>query len=362
MYQYYNEMNTEDLLNSPQWTDIHSYSQDFDHEPTEEELLELGVYADGSALMKDFNMSINRTSCVVKFRMTVQPIIGGGYRLSTRGVAIDNSFNDFINDVSTGLGYAIDDYTKTDIASEIINNHNVSEDIDIEKMLINGIIDVYGQSAYDYNLMDLVYNYFEQFPNINNPYVVNQRPLPNGQNFISIYEHGDFINNIVAYDDGTEIFEAFTPVQLKTSLDQLAETNTNVQNILSNSQIIRVCFRRDSPEDVKMYLNGYKLSNAEIVTTTESGSSQHYAGVVTHVTGGRYTYSPWWYSDHNFHEEQTWDADTGYTSADIFYNYKRSDWFAYDGLGHVALVGSGPIIDSIGNVSSLLMLMMCISL
>ena len=353
MYQYYNEMNTEDLLNSPQWTDIHSYSQDFDHEPTEEELLELGVYADGSALMKDFNMSINRTSCVVKFRMTVQPIIGGGYRLSTRGVAIDNSFNDFINDVSTGLGYAIDDYTKTDIASEIINNHNVSEDIDIEKMLINGIIDVYGQSAYDYNLMDLVYNYFEQFPNINNPYVVNQRPLPNGQNFISIYEHGDFINNIVAYDDGTEIFEAFTPVQLKTSLDQLAETNTNVQNILSNSQIIRVCFRRDSPEDVKMYLNGYKLSNAEIVTTTESGSSQHYAGVVTHVTGGRYTYSPWWYSDHNFHEEQTWDADTGYTSADIFYNYKRSDWFAYDGLGHVALVGSGPIIDSIGNVSSL---------
>ena len=38
-YQYNNEMNTQDLINSPQWTDIFSYNHTFDHEPTEEELL-----------------------------------------------------------------------------------------------------------------------------------------------------------------------------------------------------------------------------------------------------------------------------------------------------------------------------------
>ena len=39
--QYYNEMNTIDLVNSPQWVDSFNFSQEFNHEPTEEELLEL---------------------------------------------------------------------------------------------------------------------------------------------------------------------------------------------------------------------------------------------------------------------------------------------------------------------------------
>lgn len=352
-YQYYNEMNTEDLINSPQWTDVFSYNQTFDHEPTEEELLELGVYVDGTALMKDFNMSVARSACVVKFRMTIQPIPAtGNYKLTTRGVAIDSTFNDFIRDASLGFGYVVDDYTQSDIAEAVSNNYEGS-DIDIEKNIINGIIDIYGQSSYDYNLLDLVYNYFEQFPNINNPCVVNQRPLPDGQNFISVYEHDDFLNNLVAYNDGTEAFSAFTPVQLKTALDKLAETNTNVQNLLANSQIVRACFWQNSPQDVKMFLNGYKLRNAEVVTTTDSGNNQHYTGVVTHVTGGRYCYSPNFYHNHDFNTEQEWDGDTGYTSGDTFFNYRRTDWFASNGLTHTALIGSGPIIDSIGNISSL---------
>ena len=353
-YQYYNEMNTEDLLNSPQWTDVFSFNHTFDHEPTEEELLEYGVYVDDrTALMKDFDMSINRSPCTVKFRMTVQPIVGtGDYKLSVRGVAIDYGLEEYVENASIGLGYLIDEYTNSDIGSTIAQNYQGS-DIDFEKKIINGIIDIYGQSSFDYNIADIVYDYFEQFPNINNPCVVNQRPLPDGQNFISVYEHDDYFNNLVAYDDGTEAFSAFTPVQFKTALDHLAETNANVQSILANSQVIRACFKQDAPEDIKMYLNGYTLRNAEVVTTTESGNNQHYSGVVTHVRGGRYTYSPWFYSDHNFHEEQTWNGDTSYTSADVFYNYRRNDWFSGNGLSHEALVGSGPIIDSIGNVSSL---------
>lgn len=352
-YQYYNEMNTEDLINSPQWTDVFSYSQTFDHEPTEEELLELGVYVDGSALMKDFNMSVARSACVVKFRMTVQPIPAtGDYKLTTRGVAIDSTFNDFIRDASLGFGYVVDDYTQSDIA-EIISDNYDGSDIDIERNVINGIIDIYGQSSYDYNILDLVYNYFEQFPNINNPCVVNQRPLPEGQSFISNYDHSNLINNLVAYDDNNYMSGMYTPTQFKQSLERLYETDANFKSIIDNSQVIRTCVWSVAPEIKRMYVNGYTIDNASIVTTTESGNNQHYAGVITHIKGGQWSTSPYDFGDRYFHNEGLWDGDTGYTTADVFYNYYRTGWFASNGLTHTALVGSGPIIDSIGISSTL---------
>ena len=108
--QYYNEMNTIDLVNSPQWVDIFNFSQEFNHEPTEEELLEYGVYVEGNNLMKDFVLSIDRNPCTVKFRMTVEPIIGtDNYKLFVRGCAIDSTFNDFIKDVSLAIVSAISD-------------------------------------------------------------------------------------------------------------------------------------------------------------------------------------------------------------------------------------------------------------
>lgn len=352
-YQYYNEMNTEDLINSPQWTDVFSYSQTFDHEPTEEELLELGVYVDGTALMKDFNMSVARSACVVKFRMTVQPIPATGeYKLTTRGVAIDSTFNDLIRDASLGFGYVVDDYTQSDIAETISDNYDGS-DIDIERNVINGIIDIYGQSSYDYNILDLVYNYFEQFPNINNPCIVNQRPLPEGQSFISNYDHSDVINNLVAYSNNGYISSMYTPVQFKQSLERLYNTDSNFKSILDNSQVIRTCVRTIAPEIKRMYVNGYTLDNASIVTTTESGNNQHYSGMITHVKGGLWSISPSDFGDRYFHNEGLWDGDTSFSTSDTFYNYYRDDWFAQNGLKHTALVGSGPVIDSIGISSTL---------
>ncbi len=351
--QTYTDIIVESLLNSPMWAETCDYKETFDHQPSEEELLDIGIFVEDNALLKYFTLSVDGQPCTMKFRMTVQHnLLTDQYEVTSRGAAITTNISDLIDDVALGYGYTVDGYTKEDII-QMLSDEYEGYDVDFNTKIVNGIIDIYGRSAYDHTIADLVYNYFEQFPNINNPCVVNQRPLPDGQNFVSIYEHDDYFNNIVAYDDGTDVFSNITPVQLKTALDQLAETNTNVQNILSNSQIIRACFRRDSPEDIKMYLNGYKLTNAEIVTTTESGNNQHYSGVVSHVIGGRYTRSPWFYSDNIFHEEDTWDYDTTYSSADIFYNYKTNDFFASNGLGHEAIVGSGPIIDSIGNVSSL---------
>lgn len=350
-YQYYNEMNSIDLIDSPQWTETFDYYHDFDHEPSEEELLEYGVYVDdnGTALMKDFNISINRSPCTVKFRMTVLPIVGTeNYRLSVRGAAIDSTLADYIENVSLGFGYKIDEYTNSDIGSTLAQNYQGS-DIDFEKLIVNGVINIYGQSAYDYNIMDIVYNYFEQFPNINNPCVVNQRPLPEGQSFVTVYDHSDFLNNIVAYNnDGT--VSDFTPVQLKNALDNLYESSSDFRNIVSNSQVVRACFRHDAPTDLKMYVNGYTLEDASIVTTNESGTNQHYAGHITHIKGGRFTCSPSFYHDYEFHTENTWDIDANANA--MFYNYLRVDWFAETGLQNTALVARGEIIDSIGNVST----------
>lgn len=353
-YQYYNEMNTDDLLNSPQWTDVFSFTHTFDHEPTEEELLDYGVYVDdGTALMKDFDMSINRSPCTVKFRMTVQPIVGtGDYKLSVRGVAIDYNLEEYVENASIGLGYLIDEYTNSDIGSTIAQNYQGS-DIDFEKKIINGIIDIYGQSSFDYNIADIVYDYFEQFPNINNPCVVNQRPLPEGESFISNYDHSNLINNLVAYDNNDYMSGMYTPVQFKDSLERLYNSDANFKSIIDSGQVIRTCFRSISPQIKRMYINAYTIDNASIVTTTESGNNQHYAGVVTHIKGGLWSTSPSDFGDRYFHNEGLWDYDTDYTTADIFYNYYRTDWFSADGLQHVALVGSGPVIDSIGISSTL---------
>ena len=352
-YQYYNEMNTEDLLNSPQWNETYSFSQTFDHEPTEEELLEYGVYVDGTALMKDFVMSINRSPCTVKVRMKVEPIVGtDNYKLNVRGVAVDSTFNDFIKDVSLGLGYAIDDYTQSDIAETIANNYQGSN-IDIEAMLINGIINIYGQSEYDYNLMDLVYNYFEAFPNINNPCVVNQRPLPVGQSFITDYDHSNVINNLVAYDNEGYMSGMYTPLQFKESLDYLYSHDSDFKSLIDNSQVIRVCVHNVAPEIKRMYVNGYTINNASIVTTNESNYNQHYAGTITHIKGGLWSTSPSDYGDRYFHGGIGWDFDTGYSTDDLFYNYYRTGAFSQYGLTHTASVGIGAIMDNIGITSTL---------
>ena len=351
--QTYTDIIVESLLNSPMWAETCDYKESFDHQPSEEELLDIGIFVEDNALLKYFVLSVDGEPCTMKFRMSVlyNPLTEQ-YEVISRGAAITTNVSDLIDDVSLGYGYTVDSYTKEDII-QMLSNDYTGTDIDFSTKIVNGIIDIYGRSAYDYSIADLIYNYFEQFPNLNNPCIVHQRPLPDGQNFISVYEHGDFLNNLVAYNDGTGAFSAFTPVQLKNALDKLAETNTTVKNLLANSQVVRACFWQNAPTDVKMFLNGYKLTNAEVVTTTENGNNQHYSGVVTHVTGGRYTYSPSFYHDNIFHSEGEWDGDTGYTSADVFYNYKRDGWFASNGLGHSALIGSGPIIDSIGNVSSL---------
>lgn len=352
--QYYNEINTQELISSPQWSETFSYSETFDHYPTEEELLDLDVYVEENALMKNFVMSIDGNPCSVKFRMTVEPIYGtSDYKVYPRGVSIDIGFSDFINNALLAYGYRGNNYTKEDISALMVEDYE-GPDIDLERKLINGIIDIYGQSSYDYNLMDIVYNYLEAFPDIDNPCVINQRPLPDGESFISIYDHSDFINNIVAYNNDSAITSTYTPLQLKDALDKLYSDDTYFKNILSNSQVVRICFWQISPNITRMYVNGYTLSNASIVTTTESSNNQHYAGVVTHIKGARYAVSPNDFGDRYFHREyDPWDYDTSYSTADVFYNYYRRDWFSANGLGHEALTGVGPIIDSLGNIASM---------
>ena len=200
--QYYNELPTEDLISSPQWSETFSYSETFNHYPTEAELLDLGVYVEENALMKNFTMSIDGNPCSVKFRMTVEPIYGtDDYKVYPRGVSIDIGFSDFIDNALLAFGYRGDNYTKEDISALMLEDYE-GADIDLENKLINGIIDIYGQSSYDYNLMDIVYNYLEAFPDIDNPCVVKQVPLPEGQSYIFKYDHSNIINNIVAYNDG----------------------------------------------------------------------------------------------------------------------------------------------------------------
>lgn len=349
--QYYNEIDTEALIRSPQWIEVNTWSETFNHEPTESELLELGVYVEGNSLMKNFTMSINGNPCDVKVRMTVQPVAGQEeYVVESRGVSIDISVSDFIEDCSTGLGFNIDDYTKTDIISSIIENYS-GHDIDVESMVINGIIDIYGQSAYDYNLMDLIYNYFEQFPNLDNPCVVIQQPLPEGQSFVTTYDHSSYLNNIVALDDGNTA-PGYTSLQLKNHLDYLYEHDSNFKSIIDNSQVVRTCFNTVAPKITRMYVNGYTLENASIVTTNEIGVNQHYSGLVTHVKGGRWATSPYDFGDDNYHNEGFWDQDVDNVGV-VLYNYYREYWFNATGLNNTALVGSGPIIDSIGITSTL---------
>ena len=349
--QYYNEIDTEALISSPQWTETFSYKETFNHYPTEADLLEIGVYAEDNALLKNFTMSIDGNPCAITVRMTVEPVVGtNNYDVFPRGISIDTSFNDFIDNALLAFGYRANNYTKEDITALMLEDYE-GADINLESKLIKGIIDIYGQSAYDYNLMDIVYNYLEAFPNIDNPCVVSQSPLPDGQSYIYKYDHSDILNNIVAYNDG-DISPGYTALQCKNHLDYLYENSADFRNIISNSQVVRVCFHTVAPKITRMYVNGYTLENASIVTTTESGYDQHYSGLITHINGGRWATSPMDFGDDNYHNEGLWDFDTNITGQ-MFYNYYRIGWFAQTGLTNTALTGSGPIIDSIGSVSGL---------
>ena len=349
--QYYNELPTEDLISSPQWTETFSYSETFNHYPTEADLLDIGVYVEGNNLMKNFTMSIDGNPSSIKFRMTVEVIPGTGeYRVFPRGVSIDSSINDFIDNTLLAFGYRGDNYTKEDITLLMLDDYE-GTDIDVESKIINGIIDIYGQSKYDYNLMDLVYNYIEAFPNIDNPCVVNQKPLPEGQSYVSIYDHSDLINNVVAYNNNGAVSNIYTPLQLKNVLDSLYTNDSKFKSIISNAQLVRICYYQVSPISIYMYVNGYTLENASIVTTTDSANNQHYSGLVTHVKGGKWLAAQNTYGDMNFHFQEEWD--NSYNKTATFYNYLRTDWYNYMGLPFDAQVGSGPIIDSIGSVSNL---------
>ena len=353
--QYYQEVRVNDIVQSPQWLETLEWDKIYNNEPTEEELLEDGIFVEDSALMKNFVLSINGDPCQLKFRVSVMPIIDQGvtkYKADIRGLSISEGLREYIEDTVLGFGYTLDDYTKEDIISNIANLYE-GHDIDYDAMAVNGIINLYGQSAYDYNIADIIYNYLESYPNINNPCVVNQRPLPEGQSYITNYDHSDVINNLVAYANEGYISSMYTPVQFKDSLDRLYNTDSNFKSIIDNSQVVRVCVLTVAPEIKRMYVNGYTIDNASIVTTTESNNNQHYAGVVTHIKGGLWSTSPHDFGDRYFHNEGLWDYDTGYTSADVFYNYYREAWFAQNGLTHTALVGGGAVIDSIGITSTL---------
>lgn len=351
--QTYTDIIVESLLNSPMWAETCDYKETFDHQPSEEELLDLGIFVEDNALLKYFTLSVDGQPCTIKFRMTVfHNPISDQYEVTSRGAAITTNISDLIDDVALGYGYTVDGYTKEDIM-QLLSDEYEGYDIDFNTKIVNGIIDIYGRSAYDHTIADLVYNYFEQFPNINNPCVVNQRPLPEGQSFISNYDHSNLINNLVAYDDNNYMSGMYTPTQFKQSLERLYNSDANFKSIIDNSQVIRTCVHSVAPEIKRMYINGYTIDNASIVTTTESGNNQHYAGVVTHVKGGLWSTSPSDFGDRYFHNEGLWDSDTGYTTADVFYNYYRTGWFAYNGLSHTALVGNGTIIDSIGISSTL---------
>ena len=229
---YYNEIDTEALISSPQWTEAFSFNETFNHYPTESELIESGVYVEQNALIKNFTMSINGNPCNVKFRMTVEPIPGtGDYKVFTRGVSINSTFNDFIEDALMGFGYRGDSYTREDISLKILDDYE-GVDIDPEAKIIKGIINIYGQSAYDYNILDIIWNYLEAYPDIDNPCILSQRPLPEGENVINVYDHKNFFNNVVAYNNDSAVASAFTPVQLKNALDNLADSDTTVKNIL----------------------------------------------------------------------------------------------------------------------------------
>lgn len=333
MANYYNDIETSKLVNSPQFTETFNTVYYIEGEVTEEKLLDLGVYIQDNVLMKDYTMNVDGNADVVQWRMTVDKIVGQDkYEVKPRGIAIDMDLAKLIQDGSTAYGYDIDDYTNKSILDNMLSYaEEVGEAIDVNKRIARGVIDKYGRSSYDYRLMDIVNNYFEQFPNIDNPYTVIQKPIPTGENFITVYDHTDFINNQAGSNEDGALTSTFTPRQLKEALDYLNENDSDFASIMSNSQVIRIGYNQVSPNITRMYVNGYTLDNAKIVTSNESDNNQHYSGLVTHVKGAMWATNPSGYGDRNFHREGgPWDANKSVST--MFYNYPRSAWLTQQGL------------------------------
>lgn len=344
---YYNELNTHDLINSPQYSEIFNDWYTIEgHEPTEEELMDIGVYVYDGILVKYYNMSIDGNATSVQWRMTVQQIEGtNDYRVKPRGVAIDTDLDSFITSVSAGFGYEINNSTVEDIKSKILDVAGEFNDIDPRNLIINGIIDIYGRTSYDYNIVDVIQNYFERFPNIDNPYVLIQRPLPTGENTVTDFDHSDFINNNVASNNNGVLTTSYTPKQLKALLDSVYDSSDEFKDMLSNSQIVRFAYRQVAPYILTIYANGYRISNSTIVVGNETENNQRYSAFIEHVKGFRIESNYSTYGDYNLHIAGQWDVDI--SRSDTFYNYVKSESVNTYGLTY----GAGnicTIIDSVG--------------
>lgn len=348
MAYYYNNIETSKLINSPQFTEIFTYKYYIDGEITESKLNEIGVYYEDNTYFKDYTMTVDGKPVVVQWRMKAIPIVGvERYEFSPRGINLSSSMEEFINNATIALGYKVDDATSLDIKTSLISEavaREYDESIDVEKNVINGVIDLYGKSSYDKNLIDVVFDYFEQYPNISNPYTFVYKPLPEGYSFITSYDHSNYRNNLVSqmYDS------SFTGLNGKKLENIIDLENENVKRIL-NYPFIRTCFRETSANGRDcVYMYGYNVANNSVVTTNEGDNKQHYGLRVTSVDA-MYTYVT-----NNVRIYEYWQASLGNGYEIVSYNYKRDNqaFRVTDGIDHDATV-SGTIIDSIGSASTL---------
>lgn len=343
--EYYDELEVEKLINSLEYVASFQWSVTYDHNPTESELMEDGIYVEGDHLSKNFVLNIDGKPTNTKFRISVIPV-GNEYHVKVRGFEVNRRIGDLVRDSSLGFGYTIDDYTISVIADRV-KEYYQGEFFDAETELTYGVLDEYGNTTYDANILNIIYDYFSQYPNINNPYIATQKPLPIGENYITNLNHSDFINNNVANNNEGTLTASMTPNQLKSALDNLYNTDSFFQNVMTNSQAVRFCYRQVAPYIVYLYVNGYTIDNSKIVTTAEeTGANQHYSALVLTATGGKYIFNPNEYGDWNFHVDNTW-SNISINSTELFYNYPRRDFFGQYGFG--SGIGTGNIFDSIGS-------------
>lgn len=315
---YVNEINT-DFFTTSEFFYLMSWSALV---PTQEDIWKLGVYEKNNAYCRDFDTSIG----TVQARMFINETGDGQYRVSVRGLVARTKLDDWINAATEAMGFkiigSVHEYLNT--AVEFYQALTELAGYDPVLDMMEFYIDALGRSVYDKNVLDFIFNYFQEtYGPMENPYTITQKVLPDGNSIITEWEASDlpYING--AYNE-----------KMYNILNEMLDKD-EFHRAMFGCPIVRIFYRTPyAPQDFTFDIFGYRIDNNQITGTTEEGDNQHYSALCTyeyHITYSSYDDGP--LTVIVGPEERT------ISRTEVFYNYNK--WTYLNAV-------SGTIRDSLG--------------